>query len=167
MQPEAQNFLLMLVNLQAYLLEGLVRWNTARALESIDAERSSLRSFDAGLQDRVNRLSIEITGQPICTSYRPPSVYTGELVGVAYLLQQTGERLPSDDDQLDQQIDAGFEEEVSEDPAELAEASMASCADTEPVPPAEVDSDATEPYDSDSDSDSDSAMDEQVQCHFL
>lgn len=79
---------------------------------------------------------------------------------VAYLLQQTGETLPSDDDQLDREIDAGFEDEVIDDPAEMAETAMTSCAESELMPIADVDSDATESYDK---LGTDSAMDEKVQ----
>ncbi|MCI4378030.1 hypothetical protein PGIGA_G00210570, partial [Pangasianodon gigas] len=62
-------------------------------------------------------------------SFWPPSKYTGELIGVDYLLVQTGQPLQRVDpdaeatDQLleevnvDEQEDEGFEEDLSDDPA--------------------------------------------------
>ena len=44
--------------------------------------------------------------------YRPPSVYTGEFLGVEYLFHQIGESFqPKDDDELVGQIDEGFEDD--------------------------------------------------------
>ena len=42
--------------------------------------------------------------------YRPPSKYTGELFGVEYLFRQSGIVLNTQGDELDKQIDEGFED---------------------------------------------------------
>ena len=42
--------------------------------------------------------------------YRPPSKYTGELFGVEYLFRQSGIVLNMQGEELDKQIDEGFEE---------------------------------------------------------
>lgn len=38
---------------QAYLLEGLTRWNNSRAAAAVDTSSSTLRSFDSRLQQKV------------------------------------------------------------------------------------------------------------------
>lgn len=42
------------VNYQAYLLEGITRWNNSRAAEALDTSSGSLRSFDSRLQQKVS-----------------------------------------------------------------------------------------------------------------
>lgn len=110
------------INFQAYLLEGIVRWNQARAEAAIDISNSehSLRTFDIRLQERVNRLSQSIHGREVIPLYRPPASYTGELLGVEYLYSQTGKAfLPKDDDELVTQIDEGFAIGDAEDSHDL------------------------------------------------
>lgn len=41
------------VHYQAYLLEGIVRWNAMRARAAIDAPSENLRVFDMKLQQKV------------------------------------------------------------------------------------------------------------------
>ena len=41
------------VHYQAYLLEGIVRWNSSRATAAVDSVPGSLRTFDSKLQQRV------------------------------------------------------------------------------------------------------------------
>ena len=45
-------FNIFLIGLQAYLLEGITRWNAARA-SAAKKEKAASRSFDLRLQDRV------------------------------------------------------------------------------------------------------------------
>ena len=99
------------VNFQAYLIEGIVRWNQARAEAAIDKSNSkqTLRTFDIRLQEKVNCLSHSIHGKTFFQLYRPPGAYTKELLRVEYLFHQIGEPfLPKDEDELVDQIDEGF-----------------------------------------------------------
>ncbi|KZR99214.1 Uncharacterized protein APZ42_005013, partial [Daphnia magna] len=73
------------VHFQAYLLDGIVRWNSTRSSESVDSPRSALRSFDEQLQNKMNELTSSIFGCPSDNQYQIPSSYTGEDFGVEYL----------------------------------------------------------------------------------
>lgn len=42
------------VNYQAYLLDGITRWNSLRAAAAFDSPSQTIRTFDLRLQDRVN-----------------------------------------------------------------------------------------------------------------
>ena len=61
------------VNFQAYLIDGVVRWNQARAEAAFSCDGSSstqkLRTFDLRLQDAVNRLSNSIHGRALFPLY--------------------------------------------------------------------------------------------------
>lgn len=85
------------VNFQVYLLEGLARWNGARASAALEKAPkgylSYLKSFDISTQDKLNTLSSEIFGEPMDPNFRKPAVYTGELFGVEYLYSETNEPL--------------------------------------------------------------------------
>ena len=106
------------VNFQAYLIEGIVRWNQDRAeaaIEKYNSSNENLRTFDLRLQEKLNRLSLSLYGKKILPYHKPPAAYTGELLGVEYLFHQRGESIqPKDNDELDRQIDEGFED-VSDD----------------------------------------------------
>ena len=56
------------VNFQAYLLDGIVRWNTDRASAAVDDDRD-VRSFDIKLQERANQLSMSIHGSVAVTNF--------------------------------------------------------------------------------------------------
>ncbi|KAK3720983.1 hypothetical protein QZH41_018540, partial [Actinostola sp. cb2023] len=96
------------VNFQAFLLDGITRWNTARALESLETEATPIRSFDTRLQVKINSLSEKVYGEPLFPHCRPPSKYTGELIGVEYLFHQTGDTFSYEEETLDREIDDGF-----------------------------------------------------------
>jgi len=98
------------VNFQAYLLEGLARWNDARKTEAIDASPEPLRTFDMRLRQLVNEKSLAIHGKKVLSQSQPPAPYTGELLGVEYLLAQSGTALPTDSDDIDNAIDEGFDD---------------------------------------------------------
>lgn len=68
---------------QAFLLDGLIRWNAARASAAIEAQ-SKFRTFDLRLQEKLCCLSKDILGSPIDPLYHPPSIFTGELFGIEY-----------------------------------------------------------------------------------
>ncbi|KAJ8007961.1 hypothetical protein DPEC_G00099780 [Dallia pectoralis] len=76
---------------QAYLLEGLTRWNEDRAEAAALGDRQqSLHSYDGVAQYAINKLSQELMGCSLVTDYTKPAKYTGELIGVEYLYSQTG-----------------------------------------------------------------------------
>ena len=57
---------------------------------------------------QVNKLSTSVLGTPTFTSHQLPSKYTGELVGVEYLYQQSGGTFATKSEDLDKEIDEGF-----------------------------------------------------------
>ena len=104
------------VNFQAYPLDGITRWNSSRSAEALSSPNTmtELRMFDVRLQDRVNILHDSLFGRPIFPNYTPPAKFTGELIGVEYLLHETGATFDGKDD-LDQQIDEGFMDQKDDD----------------------------------------------------
>lgn len=91
------------VHYQAYLLEGLVRWNSSRAAAAVDTPSEALRTFDTRLQQRVscklslskiilkvNELSTSITKNKVFPNYQPSAKYTGELWGRVPLFSAGG-----------------------------------------------------------------------------
>ena len=94
------------VNFQAYLLDGITRWNAERASQALQSSSISLRTFDTSLKHRVNVLSQSLHGSTIFPLYRPPHKYTGEFFGVEYLYHQSCLSLLKKD--LDTEIDEGF-----------------------------------------------------------
>ncbi|XP_060774463.1 uncharacterized protein LOC132884641 [Neoarius graeffei] len=110
---------------QAYLLEGLMRWNEDRMKDSVQAP-TSMRTYGSVLQEAVDRLSQAVLGKRWDEQYRSPGVYTGELLAIEYLYSQTGISLTptlhnqEEEDQLVEDIDdediedEGFEEETED-----------------------------------------------------
>ncbi|XP_016305120.1 uncharacterized protein LOC107660364 [Sinocyclocheilus anshuiensis] len=76
---------------QAYLLDGLARWNEDRAVAATTDEQQP-HSYNHLLRHAVNTLAEELMGMKIIP-YVGPRKYTGELIGVEYLYQQTGKVL--------------------------------------------------------------------------
>nr|XP_055076380.1 uncharacterized protein LOC129455637 [Misgurnus anguillicaudatus] len=111
---------------QAYLLEGLMRWNDDRMEDAIKGA-SSIRTYGSAMKEAVDKLSRTVFGKPWDERYRPPGAYTGELLGMEYLYSQTGKTLtpvlqnPEEEDRLVEEVDdqdlqdEGFEEEIMED----------------------------------------------------
>ena len=97
------------VNFQAYLLDGITRWNSSRAVAAIESPEGNLRTFDSRLQEKINSLSSNIYGTKVFPLYQPPSKYTGELFGVEYLYEQSNLAFAPAKD-LDSEIDEGFED---------------------------------------------------------
>ncbi|XP_019907863.3 uncharacterized protein LOC109616471 [Esox lucius] len=85
------------LNFQLYLLEGLNRWNQDRAAASLSTKPSSLLSYAGDVVQCVNENSMKVFGRKYVSSFRPPTKYTGELIGMDYLLHQTGQPLQSVD----------------------------------------------------------------------
>ena len=93
------------INFQAYLLDGLVRWNASRKKAAAPSTASSVRSFDVKLVTKINSLHKQVHGKPLL-SLDPPSKYTGEKIGVEYLYEQSGMTLAAED--IDKQVDDGL-----------------------------------------------------------
>ncbi|RXN28818.1 hypothetical protein ROHU_018996 [Labeo rohita] len=112
-----------LENFQAYLLEGLERWNEDRAAAAVTQETlPRLRCYSASLQHSLNDISQRLLGHSLVHDYSKPRQYTGELIGVEYLCSQQSlefrvnfgcdpdapDGIP---DNLEDVVDEGFEEE--------------------------------------------------------
>ncbi|XP_073719431.1 uncharacterized protein [Misgurnus anguillicaudatus] len=115
------------LNFQLYLLEVLNRWNQDRAAAAIKTKPSPLLTYAGQVVQSINNNSLVVFGEKLVPTFQPPTQYTGELIGVDYLLSQTGQPLQSvdpDSEQTDQLLeevnvdeqDEGFEEDVIEDP---------------------------------------------------
>ncbi|XP_036943164.1 uncharacterized protein LOC119012987 [Acanthopagrus latus] len=111
---------------QAYLLEGLMRWNDDRMEDAVKGA-PSIRSYSSALREAVDQLSQKVLGRCWDERYRTPGAYTGELLGMEYLYSQTGKELtpvlqnPEEEDRLVEEVndedfqDEGFVEESMED----------------------------------------------------
>ncbi|XP_051250176.1 uncharacterized protein LOC127359896 [Dicentrarchus labrax] len=75
---------------QAFLLEGLTRWNEDRAASAAQEGRPLLRSYSGPLQHSLDQLSQRVLGTSVVKDYTKPREYTGELIGIEYLYSQTG-----------------------------------------------------------------------------
>ncbi|XP_034005921.1 uncharacterized protein LOC117497984 isoform X2 [Trematomus bernacchii] len=81
------------VNFQIYLLEGLHRWNQGRGTAALGTGPSALRSYSGDLLHCVNNNFEKLFGRNMVPEFCPPSRYTGELIGMQYLLQPTAQAL--------------------------------------------------------------------------
>ncbi|KAM9715533.1 uncharacterized protein ACNS7B_021836 [Menidia menidia] len=81
------------LNFQAYLLEGLHRWNHDRAVAALTTEAFSPCCYSSELLHSVNCKYEKLFGRKLAPEFCPPSRYTGELIGVQYLYRQTGQAL--------------------------------------------------------------------------
>ena len=66
-----------LPHFQAYLVEGIVRWNEDRANEAAD-KRRLYKSYSYQLRKGVNDLHQKVFGDLHDKTLRPPRPYTGE-----------------------------------------------------------------------------------------
>ncbi|XP_077959181.1 uncharacterized protein LOC120819758 [Gasterosteus aculeatus] len=116
---------------QAFLVDGLVRWNEDRAAAAapppaaVEGRLGPLHSYSGHLKHVLNQKSQRVLGLQMVKDFTEPAEYTGELIGVEYLYQQTGKVLEDvslDPDTPDEapaiealEEDEGIEEDV-EDP---------------------------------------------------
>ena len=99
------------VNMQAYLLDGSMRWNEARASAAITM-LDNLSSFDHRLKELVNSKGQSVLGRSLVTVALPIEEYNGELFGIDYLFSQTGSLLPDTQSaQFEEQVDQAFAED--------------------------------------------------------
>ncbi|XP_056120618.1 uncharacterized protein LOC130097702 [Rhinichthys klamathensis goyatoka] len=113
------------MHFQAFLLDGLVRWNENRAAAAKEGEKQPLLCYSGHLQHFLNHLSQCVLGSGQVEDFTKPGVYTGELIGVEYLYAQTNKVLqavsldPDTPDEADAVVgpleDEGFEEETEDD----------------------------------------------------
>lgn len=83
------------LHFQAYLLEGLSRWNADCAASAVDPEsrvRNQPETYSGLLSTTVNSLSQQVLGQNLVAEQQV-GIYTGEQIGVEYLYSQTGQVL--------------------------------------------------------------------------
>ena len=93
------------VHFQAYLLDGIARWNSSRKQDALDVCKASVTSFDIKMVTKVNYLSEQVHRKKLVTESSPPNKYTGEKIGIEYLYQQSGRGLLDKD--ISNQIDEG------------------------------------------------------------
>ncbi|XP_073243896.1 uncharacterized protein [Porites lutea] len=72
-----------------------MRWNQdrSRAAVSTVKKREPPQSYSVLLRYVANQLSEEVFGKSLLPSFKGPNKYTGELLGVEYLYDQTGKVL--------------------------------------------------------------------------
>ncbi|KAJ8359639.1 hypothetical protein SKAU_G00161640 [Synaphobranchus kaupii] len=76
----------------AYLVDGSARWNEDRSAAATPHQKDEPHSYSGLLRHAVNSLGEAVLGRKI-VPYTAPSKYTGELIGLEYLYNQTGEVL--------------------------------------------------------------------------
>ena len=117
------------IHFQAYLLDGLMRWNSDRASAAVSSTELGPESYSGLLIHAVNELSEDVLGKKVKPNVQNIGIYTGEMIGVEYLFNQTGEILKDNtlvnEDMTQQeeeplsdvnpdQIDEGFNEDEDE-----------------------------------------------------
>ena len=67
------------VHFQAYLLEGVSRWNEDRAAAAAAISlHTTTRTYSDVLRAAVNQLSDQLLGEQIDSGFRPAKLYTGK-----------------------------------------------------------------------------------------
>lgn len=97
------------VTFQAYLLDGITTWNAERAASAVPEQKSpnTLYTFDMSLKHHLNRLHMSLRSEPFLLNFTLPGVFTGERIGVEYLISQSDVFADKD---LDQEIDEAFKD---------------------------------------------------------
>jgi len=65
------------VHFQAYLMEGIARWNADHARAAASSSTTDFRHFSDTLRAAANQLSGQILGDPVDSGFRPAKLYTG------------------------------------------------------------------------------------------
>ncbi|KAK3097145.1 hypothetical protein FSP39_006793 [Pinctada imbricata] len=127
-------------NFQAYLLDGLSRWNSDRAAVATSTSMSQtplkVQTYSGLLRYTANQLSREVLEKEICPGYLRPNQYTGELIGIEYLYSQTGNVL-QDYEAAEQTIQETTEAEIppNEDDEDFGESDDVEDLTIPPVSP--------------------------------
>ncbi|XP_030261766.1 uncharacterized protein LOC115574407 [Sparus aurata] len=106
------------LNFQAYLLEGLHRWNQDRGSAALSTAPSPLRSYSGDLLHYVNKHYEKLFGKKVAPEFCPPSRYTGELIGLQYLFRQTGQAVQDMHPNLEETAELIEQHEDDEETAE-------------------------------------------------
>ncbi|XP_041836778.1 uncharacterized protein LOC121636980 [Melanotaenia boesemani] len=138
---------------QAFLVDGLVRWNEDRAAAAAppvadEGLVTPLHSYSGHLKHALNLKSQRVLGLQMVRDFTKPAAYTGELIGVEYLYQQTGcvlEDVSLDPDTPDEaaavttleEVDEGIEEDL-EDPTIFGPATLSTHAAARSGDPADA-----------------------------
>ena len=106
------------VNFQAYLLDGLSRWNIARKEEVSSRDKQTdltVRTFDLELAAKFDALHHKVLGRRVLCK-DPPSASTKELVGIEYLFEQCELKFDENfiDNNMDDGVDSGLEDEYEQ-----------------------------------------------------
>ncbi|KAM4533308.1 uncharacterized protein V3H82_025811 [Fundulus diaphanus] len=107
---------------QAFLVDGVVRWNEDRAAAAAPVEaaeeKASQLSYSGHLKHALNQKSQRVLGLQLVEDFTKPAAYTGELIGLEYLFTQTGsvfEDISMDPDTPDESAAVSSLEEEEED----------------------------------------------------
>ncbi|XP_066915572.1 uncharacterized protein [Clytia hemisphaerica] len=92
------------LNFQAYLLDGLMRWNANRK-DAIDGSLSTLKSFDLKLVEKFNKLHLEVHNERFDENQKAPNKSCNEIIGMEFLYSQCNKAF--EDEDVDEQIDEG------------------------------------------------------------
>ncbi|XP_070183044.1 uncharacterized protein [Littorina saxatilis] len=125
------------LHFQAYLVEGLARWNQDQA-QAATSVSSKPGTYSRRLRHVANQLSAELLDEPLYPDFSMPNKHTGELIGVEYMYSQTGRALQyvpadtedaekedaGDDDEEEESADEGFHDLTEVDDMTMADASM-------------------------------------------
>lgn len=101
------------IHFKAYLLDGLMRWNADRASAAVSSTQSGPESYSGLLIQAVNELSEDVLGKKMKSNVQNIGIHTGEMIGVEYLFNQTGEIL-KDNNLEDEDLRPDREEPLSD-----------------------------------------------------
>ena len=65
---------------QAYLLEGMVRWNQDRGAKAVQGQPPAERTYNSALQHEINRLATVVHGEALFPNYQAPRAYTSKIL---------------------------------------------------------------------------------------
>ncbi|XP_071962853.1 uncharacterized protein [Antedon mediterranea] len=101
------------LHFQAYLMDGLVRWNANRALAATQSGGPISSTYSGLHQHALNILAEQVIGKKVYKSFIIPNKYTGELIGVEYLYNQSNKVLETQFPvKTDTIYDEDFDEEI-------------------------------------------------------
>lgn len=90
-----------------------MRWNADRASAAVSSTQSGPESYSGLLIQAVNELSEDVLGKKMKSNVQNSGIHTGEMIGVEYLFNQTGEIL-KDNNLEDEDLRPDREEPLSD-----------------------------------------------------
>ena len=102
-------------HLHAFLIDGVMRWNEDRRLASMTpGTAGKIGLYSSSLTAATNLAAQQVFGRDLIQGVAPIPAYTGEKMGLDYLLDQVGQ--PLDIHRLSREIEDGMsDEEVLQD----------------------------------------------------